>query len=47
MASRKAKRYGQGGSNHKHTPNLNRSNGKANKKHPKVFSAEKRRLIPA
>lgn len=47
MASRKSKRYGQGGSKHKHTPNQERSNGKASKKHPKVFSAEKRRLVPA
>lgn len=47
MASRKAKRYGQGGSGHKHTPNLARANGKASKKFPKVFSVEKRRLISA
>lgn len=47
MASRKSKRYGQGGSKHKHTPNPLRANGKASKKHPKIFSAEKRRLVPA
>jgi hypothetical protein len=47
MASRKSKRYGQGGSKHKHTPNLARPNGKAWKKFPKMFSAAKRRLVPA
>lgn len=47
MASRKSKRYGQGGSKHKNTPNQLRQNGKASKKHPQVFDAEKRRLVPA
>lgn len=47
MASRKSKRYGQGGMKHTRTPNPARPNGKASKKYPKVFSAEKRRLIPA
>ena len=47
MASRKSKRYGQGGSKHKHTPNHHRENAKAWKKYPKVFSAEKRRLVTA
>lgn len=45
MASRKSKRYGQGGMKHKHTPNLARPNGKAFKQHPKIFSAGKRRLV--
>lgn len=47
MSSRKSKRYGQGGSKHKHTPNLSRSNGKAWKQHPKGWSAALRRLVPA
>lgn len=45
MASRKSKRYGQGGSKHKHTPNLERDNGKAWKKHPKAFNLTLRRLV--
>lgn len=45
MASAKSRRYGQGGSNHKNTPNQDRPNGKAFKKFPQKFSAEKRRLI--
>lgn len=44
MASRKSKRYGQGGSKHKHTPNQERSNGKAWKGHPKGFSETTRSL---
>lgn len=44
MASRKSKRYGQGGSSHKHNPNLDRSNGKAWKKHPKAFDLTLKRL---
>lgn len=45
MASRKSKRYGQGGSKHKHTPNPLRSNGKAFKQHPKAFDLGTRRLV--
>lgn len=44
MASRKSKRYGQGGSKHKHTPNQERSNGKAWKKRPKAFDLTLQRL---
>jgi len=45
MASRKHKRYGQGGFKHKHTPNLARPNGKAWKKLPKGFDLYRGRLI--
>lgn len=45
MASAKSRRYGQGGSKHKHTPNVDRPNGKAWKKHPKGFSETFRRLV--
>lgn len=45
MTSAKARRYGQGGSNHKHTPNVNRPNGKAWKKHPKGFAIPLGRLV--
>lgn len=45
MASAKSRRYGQGGSKHKHTPNLNRPNGKSWKKFPKEFSETLRRLV--
>lgn len=45
MASAKSRRYGQGGSKHKHTPNQDRPNGKAWKKHPKGFSETLRRLV--
>lgn len=45
MASAKSRRYGQGGSKHKHTPNVDRPNGKAWKKHPKGFALTLRRLI--
>lgn len=45
MASAKSRRYGQGGSKHKHTPNVSRPNGKAWKKHPKGFSYQVRRLV--
>ena len=47
MASRKSKRYGQGGMKHKRTPNLLRANGKAFKQHPKGWSSALRRLVPA
>lgn len=47
MTSAKARRYGQGGSNHKKNPNANRPNGKAWKQISKVFSKAKRRLISA
>lgn len=45
MTSAKARRYGQGGSNHKKNPNVDRPNGKAWKKHPKGFSTIARRLV--
>ena len=45
MTSAKARRYGQGGSNHKKNPNLSRSNGKAWKQYPKGFALTLRRLI--
>lgn len=45
MASRKSKRYGQGGMKHKRTPNLERPNGKAWKQHPKGFDLTFRRLV--
>lgn len=45
MASAKSRRYGQGGSKHKHTPNLNRPNGKSWKKNPKGFSLSRRALV--
>lgn len=45
MTSRKARRYGQGGSKHKHTSNLDRPNGKAWKKYPKGFSLARRALV--
>lgn len=45
MASAKSRRYGQGGSKHKHTPNVDRPNGKAWKKYGKIFSSDKRRLV--
>lgn len=44
MASRKAKRYGQGGSSHKHVVNPDRPNGKAWKKRPKGFDLTLKRL---
>jgi hypothetical protein len=47
MASRKSKRYGQGGSKHKHTPNPERPNGKAWKRHPKAFDLTLGRLHSA
>lgn len=47
MASAKSRRYGQGGSKHKHTPNVNRPNGKAWKKFPKGWDSESRRLVIA
>lgn len=45
MTSRKARRYGQGGSKHKHTPNPDRPNGKSWKKFPQEFSEKLRRLV--
>lgn len=45
MSSRKSKRYGQGGSNHKGIKQAGRPNGKAYKQHPQGFSPEKRRLV--
>lgn len=45
MASRKSKRYGQGGMKHKRTPNLLRDNGKAFKQHPEAFNLTLRRLV--
>lgn len=45
MASAKSRRYGQGGSKHKHTPNADRPNGKAWKQHPKGFSYNLQRLV--
>lgn len=45
MASAKSRRYGQGGSKHKNTPNQDRPNGKAWKKAAKVFSSSKRKLV--
>lgn len=45
MASAKSRRYGQGGSKHKHTPNVDRPNGKAWKKAAKIFSSSKRKLV--
>lgn len=45
MASAKSRRYGQGGSRHKNTPNQDRPNGKAFKQHPKGFSYTLRRLV--
>ncbi|HEY6021291.1 MAG TPA: hypothetical protein VIY48_15720 [Candidatus Paceibacterota bacterium] len=45
MASAKSRRYGQGGSKHKHTPNVDRPNGKAWKQHPKGFSYTLGRLV--
>lgn len=45
MASRKQKRYGAGGFKHKRTPNVDRPNGKAWKKHPKGFTRRTRRLV--
>ena len=47
MASAKSRRYGQGGSKHKKTPNADRPNGKAWKKYPKQFSHTFRRLADA
>lgn len=44
MASAKSRRYGQGGSKHKHTPNVDRPNGKAWKKRPKGFDSITRQL---
>ena len=44
MASAKSRRYGQGGSKHKHTPNVDRPNGKAWKKLPKAFDLTLKRL---
>lgn len=44
MASKKAKRYGQGGSGHKQIRS-NRPGGKAYKLFAKAFSASKRRLV--
>lgn len=37
MASKKAKRYGQGGSGHKKVTQAGRPNGKAFKQRPKAF----------
>jgi hypothetical protein len=45
MTSKKARRYGQGGSNHKKNPNLDRPNGKAWKQFGKAFSLTRRRLV--
>lgn len=45
MTSKKARRYGQGGSNHKKNPNLDRPNGKAWKKISRTFDSVKRRLV--
>lgn len=45
MASKKAKRYGQGGMGHKKAVNPGRPNGKAWKKFPKGFSLKRRALI--
>lgn len=45
MTSKKARRYGQGGSNHKKNPNLSRPSGKAWKQYPKAFSLTVRRLV--
>lgn len=45
MASAKSRRYGQGGSKHKHTPNVDRPNGKAWKKIVRKFSSDKRKLV--
>lgn len=45
MASAKSRRYGQGGSKHKHTLNANRPNGKAWKKYPKAFNTLTRSLV--
>lgn len=47
MASAKSRRYGQGGSKHKNTPNQDRPNGKAWKKHPRAFDRIKGALVPA
>lgn len=44
MASKKFRRYGQGGSKHKHTPNTERPNGKSWKQHPKAFDYSRRGL---
>lgn len=45
MTSKKARRYGQGGSNHKKNPNLDRPNGKAWKQFGKAFDPILRRLV--
>lgn len=45
MASAKSRRYGQGGSKHKHTPNVSRPNGKAWKQYPKGFLLTWGRLV--
>lgn len=45
MASAKSRRYGQGGSKHKRTPNVDRPNGKAWKKFGKAFDPVLRRLV--
>lgn len=45
MSSRKAKRYGQGGSNHKGVKQAGRPNGKAYKKIIRKFDPEKRKLV--
>ncbi|HEY6018512.1 MAG TPA: hypothetical protein VIY48_00995 [Candidatus Paceibacterota bacterium] len=45
MASAKSRRYGQGGSKHKHTPNVDRPNGKAWKKYGKAFDSTLGRLV--
>lgn len=47
MASAKNRRYGQGGSKHKNTPNADRPNGKAWKKLPKAFDLTLKRLHSA
>lgn len=44
MASRKHKRYGSGGSNHKQIREPGRPNGKAWKKRPKAFDLTLKRL---
>lgn len=47
MASRKHKRYGQGGFKHTKSPNRDRRNGKAWKKISRVFDPVRRRLVAA
>lgn len=45
MASKKAKRYGQGGMGHKQVRQDGRPNGKAPKQYPKGFSYYLGRLV--